>query len=124
MKRLALQIRPIRLLIPSVFLLMTTVWAAAATNPILGFWDLKIEFGERQFDAKLRIFHDEEGKLAGTWGGRMGDDVVTDVAFTGDKLTFRRTTTFEDQNFTSSFAGTLSADSLDAIVTSDWGRPR
>ena len=109
------------LLLSSLLMLGLEVAPAGAAEETLGYWDIKVEFGEREFPVKLRIFQTEDGELTGTWSSQWGENVLSDVKFEEGKLTFTRKSTYSDRERTSTFEATISGDTLKGIIKSERG---
>lgn len=88
---------------------------------VLGRWNMTMTFGDRQVESVLAISQSPDGSLAGQWTGRRGEQALSQVKADGAKLTFVRTSTFNDQQFTSTFEGTVAGDTLTGQFTSERG---
>jgi len=100
-----------------VLLLMQTSLLFAADD-ITGEWEIKMDFGGRNTFAALSISKNADGKLSGKWGR----DVVSDVNFQDNKLTFIRTVGREQWQFTMNFEATLKDGKLTGTLSSDRGQ--
>ena len=91
------------------------VWAAE--EGIVGDWQLSMDFNGQQRMSSLSIVKKADGTLAGSWGS----SALSNVKFDGQKLTFTRTLSFGDQEFTMDFSGTLKDGKLTGTLSSDRG---
>ena len=93
-------------------LLMQTslVWAA---EEITGDWRVTMDFNGRESFATLSIAKKADGTLTGKWGS--GE--LSNVKFENGKLTFARTVSFGDQEFTSDFSGTLKDGKITGVMS-------
>ncbi|MCH9021306.1 MAG: hypothetical protein IID32_00895 [Planctomycetes bacterium] len=91
-----------------------------APSPV-GTWDVEMKFRERTFNSKLTITENPEGKLSGKWMSRRGESAISDINFKGNKLTFTRTSTYQDRTRESTFAGTIHGQKLTGQFTSERG---
>jgi len=88
---------------------------------IMGSWEMKFKVGEREVTTMLVVKADEAGKLAADWQSQWGEHQITDVIFKKGKLTFQRKSKFQDQEFESTFEGTLKAHKLSGVIKSERG---
>ena len=97
-------------------LLMQTslVWAA---EEITGDWRITMDFNGRESFATLSIAKKADGTLTGKWGSSD----LSNVKFEDGKLTFVRTISFGDQEFTMDYSGTLKDGKLTGTMSSDRG---
>ena len=103
-----------------LFLGLGAVGALAAPE-VTGDWDFKMTFGEREVTAKLSISRNADGTYQGTWTTARGQSKLSDVKYDQGKLTFTRKTTFGDQEFKSTFEGTITDDTLKGLIKSERG---
>jgi len=106
-----------------VFFFMVGVLAlpAGAQQAVVGEWEFRMTFNEREIVSKMTITQNADGALAGTWGGRRGDTELKDVKYEDEKLTFSMTRTRQDQEFTSNYTLAAEGDKLVGEVTSSRG---
>ena len=78
----------------------------------VGQWDMKIEVGEREFDAKLVVSQGSDGELTGKWISGRGEDTISKVKFENGKLTFTRKSTYQDRQRESTYEGTVKGNEL------------
>lgn len=88
---------------------------------VMGNWEMKFKVGERDITTTLVVKRDEAGKLAADWQSQWGEHQITDVQFKKGKLTFRRKSKFQDQEFDSTFEGTIKAHKLSGVIKSERG---
>jgi hypothetical protein len=87
----------------------------------VGSWALTLKMGEREFTSTLVVKADKEGNLTGQWQSQRGESKVTDVQYERGKLTFKRTSTYQDQQRESTFEGTVQGDTLSGVMKSERG---
>jgi len=88
---------------------------------IMGSWEMKFNVGDREVTTTLVVKADESGKPAAQWQSQWGEHQITDVTFKKGKLTFQRKSKFQDQEFDSTFEGTLKAHKLSGVIKSERG---
>ncbi len=89
---------------------------------IYGDWQVKIEYEGRQVASILSFSRDRESRAwTGNWISFWGLTELKDVKFEDNKLTFKRTTRFRDQESTSEFTGTIEEGKLTGTIKSDRG---
>ena len=88
---------------------------------VMGSWEMKFTVGERDITTMLIVKADENGKPAAEWQSQWGEHQITNVTFKKGKLTFQRKSKFQDQEFDSTFAGTLKAHKLSGVIKSERG---
>ena len=88
---------------------------------VMGNWEMKFKVGERDITSTLVVKADEAGKPAAEWQSQWGEHQITDVQFKKGKLTFERKSKFQDQEFESSFEGTLKGHKLSGVIKSERG---
>jgi hypothetical protein len=95
---------------------------------IAGIWKLTVDFNGRQMNSTLTICTAEKEKPSVEWGLGGDEDQISNIKLDGNKLTFDRTRSFRDQEFTSTVTlnydkqkdmlkGTISTDRGDNDVT-------
>lgn len=87
----------------------------------VGGWEMKYKIGDRDITSKLVIKVDKEGKLTGQWQSRRGESEVTDLQYERGKLTFKRTSTYQDRKREYTFEGTIRGDTLSGTIKSERG---
>ena len=86
-----------------------------------GPWQVTFKVGEREVGATLVIKADDNNKLSADWQSQWGRHEITDVTFKKSKLTFRRTSKFQDRQWESSFEGTVKGHKLTGTIKSERG---
>jgi len=89
--------------------------------PIVGVWDLAYSIGDRDVTAKLTVSEKPDGTLDAKWASQMGESKISNVKLQNGKLTFDRTVSFNDQEFTLTFEGTAQGNKLTGVSKSDMG---
>ncbi|MHC4467527.1 MAG: SAM-dependent methyltransferase [Planctomycetota bacterium] len=88
---------------------------------VMGSWEMKFTVGEHDITTMLIVKADDNGKPAAEWRSQWGEHQITDVTFKKGKLTFHRKSKFQDQEFDSTFEGTLKAHKLSGVIKSERG---
>jgi len=86
-----------------------------------GTWQVTFKVGERDVSTTLVIKADDNNKLSADWQSQWGQHEITDVTFKAGKLTFKRTSKFQDRQWDSSFEGTVKGHKLTGTVKSEMG---
>ena len=84
-----------------------------------GTWQVTFKVGEREVSTTLVIKADENNKLSADWQSQWGQHEITDVTFKAGKLTFKRTSKFQDRQLESSFEGTVKGHKLTGTIKSE-----
>ncbi len=87
----------------------------------VGSWAMTLKMGEREFTSTLVVKLDKEGKPIGQWQSRRGESEVTDLQYERGKLTFKRTSTYQDTKRELTFEGTVRGDTLSGVMKSERG---
>jgi hypothetical protein len=88
----------------------------------VGDWEMKYKIGDREITSKLVIKVDKEGNITGQWLSRRGESEVTDLQYERGKLTFKRTSTYQDRKREYTFEGTVQRDNtLTGMIKSERG---
>ncbi|NQT02635.1 MAG: hypothetical protein HQ580_11470 [Planctomycetes bacterium] len=87
----------------------------------VGSWAMTLKMGDREFTSTLVVKADKEGNLTGLWQSRRGESEVTDLQYERGKLTFKRTSTYQDTKRESTFEGTVRRDTLSGVMKSERG---
>jgi hypothetical protein len=87
----------------------------------VGSWAMTLKMGDREFTSTLVVKADKEGNLTGQWQSQRGESKVTDLQYERGKLTFKRTSTYQDQQRESTFEGTVQGDTFSGIMKSERG---
>ena len=88
---------------------------------VMGSWEMKFKAGERDITTMLVVKADEAGKPAAQWQSQWGEHQITDVTFKKGNLTFQRKSKIQDQQWESTFEGTLKAHKLSGVIKSERG---
>lgn len=94
---------------------------AKAIPPVVGQWDMQYRIGERDITGRLTISQKPDGSLEGKWASQRGESTVSNVKVQDGKLTFDRTSSFNGNEFKSSFEGTVQGGKLTGAFKSDRG---
>lgn len=87
----------------------------------VGQWAMTTTMGEREFTSTLTITADSERNLSAKWVSQRGESAVTDLTLEGRDLSFQRTISFQDREFSMAFTGTLEGNTLTGTMKSDRG---
>lgn len=87
----------------------------------VGSWNLNYKIGDREITSKLVIKADKEGNLTGQWQSRRGESEVSDLQYERGKLTFKRTSTYQDTKREYTFEGNIRGDTLTGMIKSERG---
>jgi len=91
-------------------------------DPIVGEWQMNIMIPAREIVDKLSITQNQDGSLAGKWEGmRGGENTISNLKFAEGSLTFTRTTKMGGNDFSMTFQGTFTGDSIKGSFSSDFG---
>ena len=94
---------------------------APRTSRAVGDWQMKYRVGERDVTGTLAIRANKEGVLSAQWQSERGESKIADLQFERRTLSFKRTSTFGDRTFESTFEGTLGRDGLTGVFKSERG---
>ena len=86
-----------------------------------GTWQVKFSIGDRQINSTLVVKADENNNLNAEWQSERGQHEITDVTFKKGKLTFKRTSKFQDRQWESNFEGTIKGHKLTGTIKSERG---
>ena len=87
----------------------------------VGTWQVTFKVGDREVSTTLVVKADDNNKLSAEWQSQWGEHEVTDVTFKKGKLTFKRTSKFQDRQLESSFEGTVKGHKLTGTIKSEMG---
>jgi hypothetical protein len=87
----------------------------------LGQWDMQYRIGERDITGRLAISQKPDGSLEGKWTSRRGESAISNVKSQGGNLTFDRTSSYNGNEYKSSFEGTVQGDKLAGAFKSERG---
>lgn len=88
---------------------------------IVGTWDMMIKMGDREVNTVLKVTSDEQGALQAEWQSQWGEHKITDVQFKDGKLTFNRVSTFNDNEWKTTYEGTMKNHVLTGAFSSQQG---
>ncbi len=92
------------------------------SDPFVGEWQMNIMIPAREIVEKMTITQNADGTLAGKWEGMRGpENTISDLKFAEGKLTFTRTTKMGGNDFSMTFQGTVSGDTIKGSFSSDFG---
>jgi len=107
-----------------VFVALSVPASAGTTGKgILGDWQITIDFDGRQMNSILSFSTDSEGKLTGQWIGLWLAD-LTDIKYEGSQLSFTQVYRPGDNEFRSTFTGTVERGKLSGTLSSDRGESK
>jgi hypothetical protein len=87
----------------------------------VGSWAMTLKMGDREFTSTLVVKADKEDNLTGLWQSQRGESEVIDLQYERGKLTFKRTSTYQDTKRESTFEGTIERDTLSGVMKSERG---
>ena len=91
-------------------------------DPLAGEWQMNIKIPAREIVDKMTITQNQDGTLAGKWEGmRGGENTISNLKFAEGKLTFTRTSKMGGNDFTLTFTGTMTGDTIKGAFSSDFG---
>jgi len=88
---------------------------------IVGDWQFKMSFREREITADVKFVKDADGALSGTWTSRRGENALSDVKYEEGKLSFVRTSTWQDQERKTTYTGTVEGDKITGTASGERG---
>ena len=90
-------------------------------SPAVGQWDLNYRFGDQDMTAKLVVSQKADGVLDAKWISQRGESAISNVKSQGNKLSFTRKIKFNDNEFETTFEGTVANDKLTGTNKSERG---
>jgi hypothetical protein len=91
-------------------------------DPLTGEWQINITIPAREIVDKMTITQNQDSTLSGKWEGmRGGENIISNLKFADGKLTFTRTTKMGGTDFTLTFTGTVTGDTIKGAYSSDFG---
>jgi hypothetical protein len=90
-------------------------------SPAVGQWDLNYRFGDQDMTAKLAVSQKLDGALDAKWTSQFGESTISNVKFQDGKLSFTRKIKFNDNEFETTFEGTVAGDKLTGTSKSERG---
>jgi hypothetical protein len=85
---------------------------------LYGDWQVKMKFGEREFESILAFSRNQEG-YTGHWISFWGMNELKDVKFEDNKLSFTQVTNYGGEEQTSKFTGTIEQGELSGLLVGD-----
>ena len=86
---------------------------------LFGDWQIKMKFGEREFESILSFSRNQEGQYTGQWISFWGMNDLQDVKFEENKLSFTQVMRFGGEERTSKFTGTIEEGELSGLLVGD-----
>jgi hypothetical protein len=94
----------------------------AKDDPLVGEWQINLKIPEREIVDKMTITQNQDGTLAGKWEGmRGGENTISNLKFADGKLSFTRTSKMGGTEFSMTFEGTATGDTIKGKYVSDFG---
>jgi hypothetical protein len=90
-------------------------------SPVLGQWDMQYRIGERDITGRLALSQKPDGSLEGKWTSQRGESTISNVKSREGTLTFDRTSSYNGNEYKSSFEGTVQGDKLIGAFKSERG---
>ena len=89
---------------------------------ITGEWQMNIMIPAREIVEKMYITQNADGTLAGKWeAARGGENAISNLKFADGKLTFTRISKMGGNDFSMTFQGTVTGDTIKGAFSSDFG---
>ncbi|MEJ2704015.1 MAG: methyltransferase domain-containing protein [Sedimentisphaerales bacterium] len=98
------------------------VSAGPAKKPILGDWQLQVDFNGRKMTSILSLTNDGDDGLKGEVIAFWGISPLRDVRLEGNQLSFVQVNRFRNEETTTNFAGTIRRGRLSGTFSSDRGQ--
>lgn len=103
---------------------VTQVFAQSPRRGLYGDWNIKTQFGERDFDSILNFSRDGDGNLTGSWIAFWGVTELKDVKAEENQLSFTQTFRGRNSEMTSKFEGAIDEGKLTGTLSSDQGESK
>jgi len=87
----------------------------------VGNWAMNVKVGEREFTGTLAVRSGGDGKLTADWQSQWGEHEISDVEFKNNKLTFTRKSRVQEQQWESTFEGTVKGNALTGTFKNERG---
>ena len=87
----------------------------------VGDWEIKYTIGDRDITSTLKIRADAQGNLTAQWPSDRVERTVSDLDLNRRDLSFKCTTKMGDQQWDSTFTGTLQRNEITGTLKSDRG---
>ncbi len=88
---------------------------------LYGDWQIKMKFGEQEFESILAFSRNREGQYTGQWISFFGMNELKDVKFEDNKLSFSQVMRYQGEERTSKFTGAIEQGELSGLLVSDRG---
>jgi hypothetical protein len=89
--------------------------------PVVGQWDMQYKIGDRDVTGRLTVSQKADGVLDAKWTSERGESTISNVKSQEGKLSFDRTSSFNGNEFKSSFDGAAQGDKLTGLFKSERG---
>jgi len=109
------------LIVSFVLPMQVSAQSRSRRGGLYGDWQIKMKFGEREFESILAFSRNQEGQYTGQWISFWGMNELKDVKFEDNKLSFTQVTNYGGQERTSKFTGTIEEGELSGLLVSDRG---
>jgi hypothetical protein len=83
---------------------------------LYGDWQIKMKFGDREFESILAFSRNQERQYTGQWISFWGVNELKDVKFEENKLSFTQVTNYGGQERTSKFTGAIEQGELSGLL--------
>lgn len=116
----------LRRVFPLVLLAVLTIALTLVAAPALadgdpaGSWSIELEFQGQAFTVTLAIEKTAEG-YAGTWTTPRGTDELSDVAWDGTNLSFKRHLERQGNEITIEYSATIDGDTMNGTMSAPRG---
>jgi hypothetical protein len=91
---------------------------------IYGDWQIKMKFGEREFESILSLSRNQEGQYTGQLISLWGANDLKDVKFEENKLSFTQVFRSSDNEITQNFTGTVEDGKITGVMSGDRGESK
>ena len=109
------------LVVSFVLPLQVSAQSRSGRGGLYGDWQIKMRFGDNEFESILSFSRNQEGQYTGQWISFFGVTELQDVKFEENKLSFTQVMRFGDQENTSKFTGAIEEGELSGLLVSDRG---
>ena len=121
-RRAILKVVLVGLLVASFVLpVQASAQSRSRRGGLYGDWQIKMKFGEREFESILAFSRNQEGQYTGHWISFWGRNELTDVKFEDNKLSFTQVMRFGGEERTSKFTGAIEQGELSGLLIGDQG---
>ncbi|MBL7185498.1 MAG: hypothetical protein ISS70_04175 [Phycisphaerae bacterium] len=83
---------------------------------LYGDWQIKMKFGETEFESILAFSRNQEGQYTGQWISFWGMNELKDVKFEDNKLSFTQVTNYGGEERTSKFTGAIEEGEISGLL--------